>query len=139
MKTIRIILISAVIWILFQVLTGCKADPNYLYIQGSWVNLNEHLQDIAAEQELETFWHFQGNRYEMSACCFSKVYEKGKFFIVESSQDSITLELQPSSGHINSMPIDPQTHRVIKITIDSASDSMRIQSAVFTRYLPKKE
>ena len=93
-----------VVLVIGVLLWSCQDDDsNMQFIQGTWINLNAHLQKETAESHLETTWTFSGNRYRMSACCFVNASEQGTFHVLESDDGLFVLELRTTSGHLGGM------------------------------------
>ena len=70
----------------------------------------------------------------MEACCFNEVSEQGTYYVVESTENRIVIELRTTSGHIGGNVIAPNTVREIEILIDFDEETPQFQRAVFSRY-----
>jgi hypothetical protein len=75
------------------------------------------------ESPLETWWTFDRGAYELSACCFVETSETGRYEILKSEGDSLTLELFNRNGEAG----DSRTQ--IKIVVDREAGTLRIQRA----------
>jgi hypothetical protein len=102
---------------------SCHGDPNEMFIQGTWYNNDEHLKQVVGESPLETWWTFDRGVYEVSACCFVKTSETGRYEILKSEGDSLTLELFNRNGEVS------DARAQIKIVIDREAETLRIQRA----------
>jgi hypothetical protein len=120
----------ALISLIAVVLSGCT-DVNDQFIQGTWYYNDPHLNSIAAEQQQETIWSFDRGTFEQYSCCFSgEHYMKGQYRILDSKEDSLSLELFNIKGGATQEPV------TIKIVIEREADSLSIQHvAGFTRQL----
>jgi hypothetical protein len=85
--------------ILFSMLLASCAPPSEAAIQGWWEWNSVHLQSIAGEQHLTTVWNFDGGSFYHSACCFNTDLEvSGRYRILDSGEDFITIELYDTQG-----------------------------------------
>ncbi|MEJ2263506.1 MAG: hypothetical protein P8X95_08670 [Anaerolineales bacterium] len=110
--------------VLVALLTAsCRGDPNEMFIQGTWYNNDEHLKQVVGESPLETWWTFDRGAYELSACCFVKTSETGRYEILKSEGDSLTLGLFNRNGDVSG------SRAQIKIVIDREAETLRIQRA----------
>jgi hypothetical protein len=127
-------LLILITWGVF--VTGCRADPNQEFIQGTWYNNDAHLAGIAGETYLETTWTFGGDEFKMVACCFNEEYGYGNYRIVESSDTSLTLELYNVQGQVGGIVLPKNSSMQVIITIDKEKDTIAFGHQVFTRYEP---
>jgi hypothetical protein len=112
-------------------LGGCKADENELYIQGSWFYNDLHIQQVVGESFQEAQWTFDRGTFSFYTCCFMRSELSGRYEILKSDADSITLELFQLNGRLNSERTD------IKIKIDRDQQALNIQgTGPFTRVGP---
>jgi hypothetical protein len=117
------------VWISL-LLAACAGDPNETYIQGTWYNDDPHIRQVVGEPYQETLWTFDRGAYSTSGCCFVRSEDSGRYEIVESEGDTLTLELFD--------PGNPEVDRVqIKITIDREAGTLQIlRAGPFTRFNP---
>lgn len=102
---------------------SCRGDANEMFIQGTWYNNDEHLKQVVGESPQETWWAFDRGAYELSACCFARISETGRYEILKSEGDSLTLELFNRKGEVS------DSRAQIKIVIDREAETLRIQRA----------
>jgi hypothetical protein len=118
---------------LFAVVTltaGCS-DANEQFIQGSWYYKDPHLESVPGETRQEVVWTFDRGTFELYACCFSgEIHQTGRYSIVESEGDVLTLELFNVRGQANA------AMGQIRLVINRDEDTLSIQgSGPFERTL----
>ena len=123
--------LPALLLLLALLLTGCM-DANEEYIQGVWQYDSIHLRQMTSESELIVEWSFSGGVFEYSACCFNiDDYQTGRYRIVDSDEDSLTLDLFNVEG--GELAVDRQ----ITIKIDRENETLSINHAKpFIRIFP---
>lgn len=118
-------------------LSGCKPDPNEIFIEDTWYYISEHLNQIASEEQLEIFWTFAERNYSMYACCFNgQTQHRGQYRILASEGDNLTLELYNIYGDVNGIAISKNITRELRIAINPATDNITFDRSEFTRYRP---
>ena len=117
--------------LLVSLLGACTPDQNEVFIQGSWFYNSQHIQEQVGESFSETIWIFDGGTYETYTCCFVEFQQYGRYDILESEGDKLTLELFNINGKFNSERFS------LAITIDREADTIRLARAgPFTRMTP---
>ena len=112
-------------------LTACTSDENEAFIQGSWFYNSQHIQEQVGESFLEVYWTFDGGNYETYSCCFMEFHQYGRYAIVESEGDRLTLELFNIDGKFNSERVQ------ILVKIDRQADMISLTGGgPFTRISP---
>ena len=106
--------------IVLLALVGCTLDPNEAYIQGSWYYNDPHLLSIVGESFNETFWTFESGTYETTTCCFTRFQQYGRYDILESEGDTMTLVLFNIDGRFNSERVQ------IKVRIDREAGTIKL-------------
>lgn len=102
---------------LLLVLAGCQNDPNVAYIQGIWSYEDLHLKPIVGEEHLIIRWIFDGGTFANEACCFGgETNMYGSYRVLESEEDSLTLELYNIKGFQGPNPISNDAVTSMKIT-----------------------
>jgi hypothetical protein len=102
---------------------SCRGDANEIFIQGTWYNNDEHLKQVVGESPQETWWTFDRGAYELSACCFTRTSETGRYEILKSEAQSLALELFNRNGDVSA------ARAQIKVDIDRQAETLRIQQA----------
>lgn len=101
--------------ILASFLAACTPDPNDAFIQGRWYHNDPHLLSIVGETYSETFWTFDRGTYATHTCCFGRHEQTGRYTILNSEGNTLTLEFFNINGKFNSeryqvgVKIDPET------------------------------
>jgi hypothetical protein len=117
--------------LLASFLGACTPDQNEAFIQGSWFYNDQHIQEQIGESFEETIWSFDRGTYETYSCCFVKFQQYGRYDIIESDGDKLTLELFNIDGKFNSERVQ------IAIRIDREADTIRLlRAGPFTRMAP---
>jgi hypothetical protein len=112
-------------------LVACASDENEAFIQGSWFYNSQHIQEQVGESFLEVYWTFDGGNYETYSCCFMEFHQYGRYAIVESEGDRLTLELFNIDGKFNSERVQ------ILVKIDRQADMISLTGGgPFTRISP---
>jgi hypothetical protein len=115
--------------LLILTLSACKLDSNEQFIQGTW--------EIAqADVDNEFFqWEFNNGTFtrQQEIDRGDMLYTTGRYRLVESDADVLTLELFDYSGDRISYENNPMT---VKIEIDRADDTARITNTLFVRVSP---
>jgi hypothetical protein len=88
--------------VLVSFLTACQSDENEAFIQGRWFYNDLHIQQQVGESFSETYWTFDGGNYETYTCCFVEFQQYGRYTILESEGDRLTLEFFNIDGKFNS-------------------------------------
>jgi len=109
--------------VLLVLIAGCS-DPNDQFIQGAWYYKDPHLASVDGESQLEINWRFDRGTFEYYACCFSgELHQKGRYRILESEDEVISLELFNIQGGLTRGPVE------VRITVDKEADTVSIQGA----------
>ena len=109
------------IFLLGLSVVGCT-NTNDDFIQGSWTYRSEHLAEIVGEKDLIVTWFFSGGTFTYQACCFNIDIEVGgRYRILESTEDHLTLELYNTYGSGNRFEGE------VIIKIDRANNELNIQ------------
>jgi hypothetical protein len=97
-------------------------DPNDAYIQGAWEFNSDHLAEIVSEEHLTVIWFFSGGSFTYQSCCFNMDIDVGgRYRILDSSEDRITIELYNTYGSGSRFGGE------ILIVIDRENDEINIQ------------
>ena len=100
---------------------GCT-DTNDDFIQGSWTYRSDHLAEIVSESDLIVTWFFSRGTFTYQACCFNLDIEVGgRYRIIESTEDRLTIELYNTYGSGNRFEGE------VLIKIDRANNELNIQ------------
>ena len=117
--------------LLAYLLVACTPDSNGTFIQGNWYYNDLHIQKVPGESYAETFWNFNRGTYETYTCCFVKFQQYGRYDIVKSEGDVLTLEFFNTNGKFNSERFQ------VAISIDRETDTIKIQGGgTFVRNMP---
>lgn len=117
--------------ILVSFLAACASDENEAFIQGTWFYNDLHIQEQVGESFSQTTWIFDGGNYEVYTCCFVESHQYGRYAILESSEDSLLLELFNIDGKFNSDRFQ------VNVKIDRQSDAISLlRQGPFTRISP---
>jgi hypothetical protein len=101
-------------------LAACS-DAVELFIQGKWATGNAHYW---------TEWNFDRGTYSYQYDDgFTAIYETGRYRLVESDDDFITIELFNQVGGIPSI----EERNEVKIKIDRDNNRVRIRNRDYTR------
>ena len=130
MKTGAIPILLGMI-LLAAILSACTPDQNDLFIQGRWYHNSPHLLEVVGESYQETYWTFDRGTYQTHACCFARFEQSGRYNILESEGNTLTLEFFNINGKFNSERFQ------VGVKIDPETDTIRIQgSGPFERIYP---
>jgi len=117
--------------VLVSFLTACQSDENEAFIQGRWFYNDLHIQQQVGESFSETYWTFDGGNYETYTCCFVEFQQYGRYTILESEGDRLTLEFFNIDGKFNS----ERFQAIVKI--DRQADTISLlRGGPFTRISP---
>jgi hypothetical protein len=123
--------LGAILTVLFAatLLLAACTDENDQFLQGTWYYKDLHLNQVAGETYLEVLWSFQNGTFEFFTCCFSgEIHQTGRYRILDSQGDVITLELFNVNGTIS------RGNSEVRIVIDRDADTLEIQgTGDFTR------
>lgn len=98
MYTRKRLAILFALFLLFQAAASCQ-DPNDAFIQGTWEFQFDHLDDMISEEHLTVVWFFSGGNFTYQSCCFNMDIEAGgRYRILDSSEDRLTIELYNTYG-----------------------------------------
>lgn len=111
-------------------LGGC-ADPNYEFIQGSWHFVHRRVEIGHQPGTDVQYWTFRGGTYKNYSCCIHEDTENGKYRVIDSDEDSITIELYDTVGSSGG-----NEDRVIKIVIDREFDTLKFDNMELIRGWP---
>lgn len=115
-RTYQWVFIMAVFGLLLG-LAGCQTDPNVAYIQGIWSYEDLHLKPIVGEEHLIMRWIFDRGTFANEACCFGgETSMYGSYRVLDSGENSVTLELYEIQGFQGPNPIPNDTVTSMKIT-----------------------
>jgi major membrane immunogen (membrane-anchored lipoprotein) len=116
---------------LAAVLVACTPDQNDLFIQGRWYHNSPHLLSVVGESYLETYWTFDRGTYQTHSCCFARHEQSGRYTILNSEGNTLTLEFFNINGKLNSERFQ------VGVKIDPETGTIRIQgSGPFERIYP---
>jgi hypothetical protein len=121
------------IWLvlLCAFMTACTPDENEAFIQGRWFYNDLHIQQQVGESFSETYWTFDGGNYETYTCCFVEFQQYGRYTVLESEEDRLTLEFFNIDGKFNS----ERFQAIVKI--DRQADTISLlRGGPFTRISP---
>ena len=112
------------LWMVFCLLTvtGCTPDPKHEFIEGQWIFVDPHLQDVIGQSFLEHVWVFGDGAFSYDVCCLHEVYMTGYYDIVETGDDYLIMDLY----NIDANEIIYETDQQIRITLDQTADTMII-------------
>ena len=128
LRNLRLLIIIAIALI---TLAACTPDPNEVFIQGNWYYNDPHIMTVDGESFNETFWAFENGTYETTTCCFTRFQQYGRYDILESEGDTMTLVLFNIDGRLNSDRVP------IKVLIDREADTIKIaRLGPLTRIFP---
>jgi len=117
--------------VLVSFLTACQSDENEAFIQGRWFYNDLHIQQQVGESFSETYWTFDGGNYETYTCCFVEFQQYGRYTVLESEGDRLTLEFFNIDGKFNS----ERFQAIVKI--DRQADTISLlRGGPFTRISP---
>ena len=90
---------TLILTILACILIGCRMDPNHDFIQGNWYFIHQRNKPVyhTPGEDIE-YWSFSNGTYYTRSCCLHLDEESGRYNIIASTEDSITLSLFPKSG-----------------------------------------
>ena len=128
-KTRWLALLGAILLVSF--LGACTPDPNDLFIQGGWYYNDQHILEAVGESFSETYWTFDRGNYETFTCCFVKFEQFGRYDVLKSEGDVLTLEFFNTNGKFNSERFQVAIH------IDRETDTIKVQGGgTFIRNMP---
>ena len=126
----RVILLLGWMVLAFS-LSACASDENEAFIQGRWFYNDLHIQQQVGESFSETYWTFDGGNYETYTCCFVEFQQYGRYTVLESEGDRLTLEFFNIDGKFNT----ERFQAIVKI--DRQADTIRLlRGGPFTRISP---
>ena len=126
----RLVFLLGII-VLVSFLTACQSDENEAFLQGRWFYNDLHIQQQVGESFSETYWTFDGGNYETYTCCFVEFQQYGRYTILESEGDRLTLEFFNIDGKFNS----ERFQAIVKI--DRQEDTISLlRGGPFTRISP---
>ena len=126
----RLVFLLGII-VLVSFLTACQSDENEDFIQGRWFYNDLHIQQQVGESFSETYWTFDGGNYETYTCCFVEFQQYGRYTVLESEGDRLTLEFFNIDGKFNS----ERFQAIVKI--DRQADTISLlRGGPFTRISP---
>ena len=126
----RLVFLLGII-VLVSLLTACQSDENETFIQGRWFYNDLHIQQQVGESFSETYWTFDAGNYETYTCCFVEFQQYGRYTILESEGDRLTLEFFNIDGKFNS----ERFQAIVKI--DRQEDTISLlRGGPFTRISP---
>ena len=117
--------------VLVSFLTACQSDENEAFIQGRWFYNDLHIQQQVGESFSETYWTFDGGNYETYTCCFVEFQQYGRYTILESEGDRLTLEFFNIDGKFNT----ERFQAIVKIDRQANTISL-LRGGPFTRISP---
>lgn len=117
--------------VLVSFLTACQSDENEAFIQGRWFYNDLHIQQQVGESFSETYWTFDGGNYETYTCCFVEFQQYGRYTVLESEGDRLTLEFFNIDGKFNS----ERFQAIVKIDRQANTISL-LRGGPFTRISP---
>jgi hypothetical protein len=111
-------------------LTGCRPDPNEQFIQGTWLFANEFENERSGSAHVYQYWRFGGGSFSFyqEIAFGSPQFADGHYRILDSTADSITLELYGIQG---TRPMSDPTE--MKILLDRERDTVRISRVLYAR------
>lgn len=116
---------------LVLILGACTPDPNEMFIQGNWYYNDQHILEAVGESFSEVYWTFDRGSYETFACCFVKFEQFGRYDVLKSEGDKLTLEFFNTDGKFNSERFQ------VGINIDREADTIIVQgTGPFVREKP---
>lgn len=99
-------------------LGGC-ADPNYEFIQGSRHFVHRRVEVGHQPGTDVQYWTFSGGAYLNYSCCIHEDIENGKYRVIDSDEDSKTIELCDTVGSSGG-----NEDRIIKTVVDREFDTL---------------
>lgn len=122
MKNTSSLLLPVVFGLFALLLAGCAGETE-LYIQGKWARGNVHFWD-EWNFDRGTYWHEYDDGH-------THIYERGRYSIIESGEDSLLLELHDQEGALPSI----EDRVELPITIYPETDTAKIHRQEYTRVL----
>jgi len=101
-------------------LTGCT-DRNEAFIQGTWVYSEPSVGGITPQSSVHTNWTFDRGRVEAHSCCDFRPGMTGRYRIVRSEDDLLTLELFDLEGATDADALE------IDLILNRTRESLTIQ------------
>jgi hypothetical protein len=128
---------SALLWGTFAILlfaatllVGC-GDRNEGFIQGNWLYSEPSVGGVTVQSAVHTYWTFSRGRVSAHSCCDFRPGMTGRYRILQSEGDALTLELYELEGGT-----DVDTYQ-IEVGINRDRDTLTIQAVgPFSRDVP---
>jgi hypothetical protein len=54
--------------------TACTSNPNNDFIQGAWIFVDPHLNEVVGQSFIEHVWVFGNGSFTYEACCLREIY-----------------------------------------------------------------
>jgi hypothetical protein len=105
---------------------GCKKDPKLEFIQGLWYYNDAHLANIPGESAQVTSWAFDRGTFFIDSCCFTESHFSGRYYVSESEDDKLTLELFNLSGQNGDNVLSKEDELTLVIKINTQTDTIQI-------------
>lgn len=103
-------------------LTSCKPHPHQEFLEGGWVFVDPHLNDVIGQSYLEHIWVFTEGRFSYETCCLREIYMRGFYRVAESGEDFLILDLYDIQANEMAYQADQQ----IRITLDPVGDTIKV-------------
>ncbi len=120
MKRIGMMTMALLGLVLSMVLTGCT-DRNEAFIQGTWIYAEPSVGGITPQSSVHTNWSFDRGRVEAHSCCDFRPGMTGRYRIVRSEDDQLSLELYDLEGAIDRDALE------IDLILNRTRESLTIQ------------
>ena len=117
--------------LLVSFLAACVSYENEAFIQGRWYYNDPHLRSVVGETYQETYWTFDRGAYQTNSCCFARFEQSGRYTILDSQGDTLTMEFFNINGKLNSERFQ------VAVIINQETGTINVQgSGPFERIWP---
>jgi hypothetical protein len=110
---------------------GGFEDPNYEFIQGLWHFVHRRVEIGHHPGTDVQYWTFSGGTCINYSCCIHEDTENGKYRVIDSDEESNTIELYDTVGSSGG-----NKDRVIKIVIDREFDTLKFGNMELIHGMP---
>ena len=101
-------------------LTGCT-DQDEAFIQGTWIYAEPSVGGVTPQSSVHTNWTFARGRVEAHSCCDFRPGMTGRYRILGSEDDLLTLELYDLEGATDTDTLE------IALLLNRTRESLTIQ------------
>lgn len=82
------------------------ARSDEAYIQGTWIYSAPSVGGIAPQSSVHTLWTFDDGRVVASSCCEFRPGFEGRYRVIQSEEDALTLHIYDMQGPGAAEPFD---------------------------------